>query len=298
MEENTLNQALSDITDTSLLHLGRVADRLLAGKPLSASGQWSRKNRAGRGMEFLDYREYVIGDDLRNIDWRATARSRTPQIRRRRDEAASEWVICLDGSASMSLPDRGKWNLAIQLAAALAYLILRQGNRVSLLVFSDRIDIACPAGRGQLQYGKILRLLKNAQPRTSGGSSALSSCASRIRQQACVAVISDFLAKDAMQGSLDELLHLGGNLHAFQVLSTGECDFGKSESYLLEDVETGEQATVNSSDAARQASQRLDQLQQELATYCSKRGAPFTACKTDQQWNRVLATYLKKLSLS
>ena len=296
MEEGTLNPALSEIDDGSLLHLGRIADRLLAGRPLSLAGPRARRFRAGRGTEFLDYREYTAGDDPRGIDWRATARSRHPLVRRRHDEAASEWYLCLDGSASMGLWDAEKWNLAVQLAAALAYLILRQGNRVGLLVFSQRIDAACPAGRGRIQYGNILRRLRHAQPRRSGGGPSLRACAGRIRQQACVIVLSDFLAEDGMQQGLEELLHLGGNLHAMQILSPRECRVDEAPPLTLQDIESGEQRVLDDPRAAERAGRRLAALQHELTRYCHRRAIPLTPCRTDQAWNRVLLEHLQRLA--
>jgi len=296
MAEVALNRALAEVDDASLLHLGRIADRLLAGRPLSLAGPWSRRFRAGRGTEFLDYREYTAGDDPRSIDWRATARSRHPLVRRRHDEAASEWYLCLDGSASMGLWDGEKWNLAIQLAAALAYLILHQGNRVGLLVFSHRIDAACPAGRGRIQYGNILRRLGRTRPRSSGGGSTLLACAPRIRQQACVIVISDFLAENGMQQGLEELLRLGGNLHAIQTLSLRECQSGDMGLLTLQDIESGEQRVLDAPQAAERASRRLAGLQRELFRYCHRRAIPFTPCRTDQPWNGVLVSHLERLA--
>ena len=295
MEEGTLNPALSALDDASLLHLGRIADRLLAGRPLSLTGPWSRRFRAGRGTEFLDYREYSPGDDPRNIDWRATARSRHPLVRRRHDEAASEWYLCLDGSASMGVPGGEKWDLAIQLAAALAYLILRQGNRVGLLVFSDRIDAACPAGRGRIQYGNILRRLGTTRPPRAGGGSRLSACSGHIRQQACVIVISDFLVEDGMRQGLETLLQLGGNLHALQTLSPRECPDVGTGPVTLQDIESGEQRSLDASQAA-QARRRLAVLQQDLARYCRHRAIPFTPCRTDQPWRGVLLDHLTRLA--
>lgn len=297
MEEGTLNPALTEIDDSSLLHLGRIADRLLAGRPLSLAGPWSRRFRAGRGTEFLDYREYTAGDDPRGIDWRASARHRHPLVRRRHDEAASEWYLCLDGSASMGLWDCEKWNLAVQLAAALAYLILRQGNRVGLLVFSQRIDAACPAGRGRIQYGNILRRLSRTRPRSSGGGSSLRVCTGRIRQQACIIVLSDFLAEDGMQQGLEELLHLGGNLHAIQTLSPRECRVDGASPLTLQDIESGEQRVLDAPQAAeRGAGRRLAALQDALARYCHRRAIPFTPCNTDQAWNGVLLSHLERLA--
>ena len=114
----------------------RVADRLLNTQHLLAPGHRSSQRRAGSGIEFLDHREFTPGDDPRRIDWRATARHRHPQVRRYCDEAAADWYIAVDCSASMMFGQAEKWALAVQCAAAMAYLLIHLDNRVALLLFS------------------------------------------------------------------------------------------------------------------------------------------------------------------
>ena len=112
------------LNEAELGSLARVVDRLLNTRHLLAPGQRTNRLRPGFGVEFLDHREYSPGDDIRAVDWRSSARSRHPQIRRYSDEAASDWCILLDCSSSMAFGRNRKWSLAVQCAAAMAYRLV------------------------------------------------------------------------------------------------------------------------------------------------------------------------------
>ena len=156
MVEEQVKDALLAIDEGELSRIARVADRLLAGHPIFTEGGTRRRLRSGRGTDFLDFRAYTPGDDLRQVDWRASARRPNLLVRRYHDEAAAQWYVCLDRSASMRAPDGEKWLLAVRIAAAFLYLLLHRSNRAGLLTFSNDIDAHCPAGHGRRQYRKTL----------------------------------------------------------------------------------------------------------------------------------------------
>ena len=159
-----MTHPLALVDSTELKGLTRAADRLLVGSPLLAPGSRCHRRRAGSGLEFRDFRDFAPGDDPRNIDWRASARSSVAQIRRHYDDRAADWVLCLDRSASMTVGARRKWHLALQLAAAFAYLLLDLDHRVGLVVFSDQVDDMRRPGRGRSAYAQLLRRLYAAEP--------------------------------------------------------------------------------------------------------------------------------------
>ncbi|PZN06820.1 MAG: DUF58 domain-containing protein, partial [Bacillota bacterium] len=125
--------------------------RLLGRRPLAGriAGP-HRSSRKGSSLEFADYREYVRGDDPRRLDWRALARLDRPYVREYADERDRVVHLLLDGSASLGFG--GKDRRLKELAAALAYVALRQGDRVELTLLrgttAQRVAIARgPAGR-------------------------------------------------------------------------------------------------------------------------------------------------------
>ena len=97
MVEQTINKTPL-FSESELSSLAKVAGRLFTGKQFTSSGHNPTRIRPGFGIEFLDYREYTHNDDQRYIDWRASVRSRQPQIRRYRDETSSDWFVCFPES--------------------------------------------------------------------------------------------------------------------------------------------------------------------------------------------------------
>ncbi len=289
---------LRALNQAELIRLARVADRLLSGRPKITPGNRPHKLRAGHGIEFLDHRAFMPGDNPRDIDWRATARSRNPQIRRFRNETSSDWFICLDRSASMSLGNGRKWALAVQLTAALAYLLIHLDNRVGLLTFSDRVDGFKPLGRGHHAYAALLRLLESTHPRTSGGGTLLNGCASQLQSGSQIIVISDFLTADSLQPGLKLLAGIGEDLHAVQVLDENETLLPQSGALSLRDIETNEKISIHpTAEVQKQAEQQLANLIKNLQLHCQKHQIAFTSCTTADNWKSILLEHLTSLGL-
>lgn len=288
---------LDALDERALARFARVGARLLTGGALAATGGPATRMRPGRSLEFLDFRPYAPGDDVRRVDWRATARAREPVVRRYADDAASDWQVLLDRSASMAIAAQAKWHLAAQLAAAFAYLLLYLGNRVGLVLFSARADQACPLGRGQHQYTRILGRLRASGPRAAGGGSSLGAASAHLPMGASFLVVSDFLAPDAMQEDLGRLRARGSPVRALQVLAADETRLPGAGPLALADLETGEETVVDGSRAAEeQAEAALARLGAGLAGYCAGHGIPFTACRTDRPWAEVLLGHLLQRS--
>jgi uncharacterized protein (DUF58 family) len=269
--------------------VARVAERLLAGRPLYDPGPRPVRARAGVGLEFLDCRDYTPGDDPRAIDWRATARSRRLQVRRHHQEAAADWLLCVDRSASMRVPDARKWTLAVELGAALAFVLLALGNRVGLTLFSERIDAVCPPGRGQRHYATVTQTLLRHAPATSGGASALEVCAPAVRRGASLVVISDFLAPDAMRAGLTRLRQRSGPLHALRVTSAADVAVPAGAATLV-DVESGATLRVNVDPDAAAAAWAAHAA--DLAALCAQLSITLTSPAVTGGWKAAVLEHL------
>jgi len=297
MSTRVLNHPLDAVGESELARLVRVANPLLAGRPLLSAGQLRHKRHAGQGYEFLEHRDYVVGDDMRFLDWRASARSRHPQIRRFCDEQTTDWRICLDRSASMTVAEDHKWNLAVQLTAALGYLLLHLGHRVSVLGFSDHCTTLLPPGRGRQQYARLARALRDSTPQRRGGDSDLLQCLSRATPRHGVIVISDFLSPRAMQPVLRRMVSAGCGLQLIHILD--EADFGDpptNDTVELMDVESLEQTTLTTTREVILGTRAAwYALRAELARFCSAHGISYTACEVGEHWTTGALRYIKSL---
>jgi uncharacterized protein (DUF58 family) len=295
MPARPLNHPLDDLREAELARLARVADPLLAGRPLLSAGHRPHRLRPGQGYEFLDHQEYVPGDDLRNLDWRASARSRRPQLRRHRDEQTAAWHLCLDCSASMTLPDAGKWRLAVQLGAAFGYLLLHLGHRVGLLGFDRDCRLLLAPGCGRAHYARLLQTLRTLAPLAEGGSSDPAACAPRLAPRNPVLVISDLLAGEDLRPALRRLAATGRDLQLLHLIAAGDHALpGPDTALELRDIESGARRSVAVNAHTRLAVEdAFRQWREALLRHCAAHDIRYTACATDQPWKEVLLRHLQ-----
>lgn len=284
---------LASLDEAELASLARVAERLLSGRRLLAAGQRPDRLRAGSGIEFLDRRDYSPGDNIRDVDWRASARSRQPLVRRYSDEVSCDWSVLVDCSSSMALTDSAKWPLAVQCAAAMSYLLLHLGHRVSILVFSDRVEHMLAPGRGYSHYAAILRGLSAITPAQRGSGSNLGSCVSRVRRNSPAFVISDFLADDGMRDGLDKLCRRSDGLHSLQILSESDFRVPRERRIRLRDVETGTTIAADPGAAQREQYRRaVRDFEDSLSSYFRTRRIQYSRHADSESWKSALTRHL------
>jgi uncharacterized protein (DUF58 family) len=116
---------------------------------------------SGGGGEFEQLREYVRGDPYRDVDWKSTAKRQRPVTRVYQQERSQQVLLAIDAGRMMAtrLGEITKLDHAINAALLLAYVALRQGDRVGLVVFSDIVKTFVPPGRGPGHYRKLLEAL-------------------------------------------------------------------------------------------------------------------------------------------
>ncbi|MGB7444301.1 MAG: DUF58 domain-containing protein [Coleofasciculaceae cyanobacterium] len=133
---------------------------------LENTGTMRQKRRLGTGTEFAELREYGVGDDIRLIDWKATARSTRPLVRVLEPEKEQTLIILLDRGRLMTAQVQGlkrfDWGLNSTLALALAGL--NRGDRVGIGVFDREVITWIPPERGQHQLSKLIERLTPIQP--------------------------------------------------------------------------------------------------------------------------------------
>lgn len=171
---------------------GFLARDVLAGEYASAF--------KGQGMEFDEVREYVPGDDVRTIDWNVTARMRHPFVKIYREEREMTLMLLVDVSASQQFGSTGRHKraMATELAAILAFLAIRNNDKVGLIVFSDHVEQFIPPKKGRAHVWHIIREVLTFEPRGRGTDvgQALDYLMRVTKRRASCFLISDFLASD------------------------------------------------------------------------------------------------------
>lgn len=204
----------------------------------------------GRGMEFQEVREYVPGDDVRNIDWNVTARTSIPHVKVYREEREMTLMLAVDVSPSLRSGSGPKARVAqaSELAAVLAWLAIRNNDRVGLMLFSDEIELFTPPRKGRAHVWRIIKDLLTHEGKGKGTnlSLALNHLQRMIRRRATCFVLSDFWGND-----FDQALKLCARQHDVTCVTVG--DTGQDtlpNAGLVEwlDSETGEYLLIDTSD--------------------------------------------------
>jgi len=162
----------------------------------------------GRGMDFEELREYIPGDDVRDIDWNVTHRLGRPFVKRFREERELTAVLAVDVSASSSFgsANRTKREFAAEIAATLAMSAAKNGDKVALLLFTDEVELYVPPRKGRRHILRIVRELLMFKPRKRGTnvSSGLAFLNHVLHRRAMVFLLTDFLHTDAAAADTED----------------------------------------------------------------------------------------------
>ena len=236
----------------------------------------------GRGMDFEELREYIPGDDVRDIDWNVTYRMGRPFVKRYREERELAMVLAVDISASSAFGSlrRSKREFAAEIAATLAMSASRSSDKVALVLFTDQVELYLPPLKGRRHILRLVRELLQFEPKRRGTNipAALAFLNRVLHRRAIVFLLTDFLhshnqskvptsldgsgSSSSSQGSdslarasRDALQELGltnarHDLVCIHLHDPRESVLPSAGLLTLEDAETGELLEVDSSRSA------------------------------------------------
>jgi uncharacterized protein (DUF58 family) len=256
--------------------------RLLSRKVFRGQMRGERRSRnKGQSVEFVDYRPYLKGDDLRRIDWNLYGRLGRYYVKLFEEEEDLRLYILLDCSASMDYGTPDKFDHARKLAAGLAYIVLANLETVSVSVFAGQYQVLSTPSRGK---GKIHPLLRKLNLLRAGGAGMLTAAAARFaaqtRKSGLVCVISDFLMPEGIE-AIAPLLGAGHQVELIQVLAPEELNPQLTGDLELVDMETGATEEVSMGQAVlRRYHQRLAALQTQLKVFALRARGDFFVCPT------------------
>jgi uncharacterized protein (DUF58 family) len=151
----------------------------------------------GRGMDFEELREYIPGDEVRDIDWNVTFRMGRPFVKRYREERELAFVLAVDISASSAFGSLrlSKREFAAEIAGTLAVSATRSSDKAALLLFSDQVELFLPPRKGRRHILRLIREMLSFEPRHSGTniSAALAFLNRVLHRRAIVFLLTDFL---------------------------------------------------------------------------------------------------------
>ncbi|WP_352399474.1 DUF58 domain-containing protein [Anaerotignum sp.] len=242
---------------------------------LSVDGYSGGRKSHGKGssLEFSDFREYIIGDDLRRVDWNSYGRFGKLYIKLFMEEKQAEINIFLDCSKSMDKDE--KFLQAKAVASSLAYISLCSGDRVNLFLWNESLTMEKRGTNQKSSFIELLTVLDKAE--CGGGSDILrASLLSGKLGRGVSIVISDFFSEAPLEEALRVLQGKKQQVCFVQVLSLDEEKPTAGQAVRLVDSETGEACDLAMNLTVLGAYERaLKEHRGALAELCYRSGSVF-----------------------
>jgi uncharacterized protein (DUF58 family) len=258
-----------------------------------------RSKRKGQSVEFADYRNYVVGDDLRFLDWNLYARLDKLFLRLFMEEEDLHFYVLIDNSLSMDFGSPTKLHYAKQVAAALGFVGLVNLDRVVIEAFNDRLTQTMPAARGRRSLWRLLDFLGKVEPAgPSDLARSLRTFSLKCSGKGIVLVLSDFMDKNGYEEALRYLIARQLDIYLIQILSQEEIDPEITGDLKLIDVEDADEAEITvSGPLLRRYRENLAAYRAALHEFCTRRGVTCLFTSTQVPFDRLVLTYLRQRGL-
>jgi len=258
-----------------------------------------RSKRRGQSVEFADHRPYVVGDDLRFIDWNIYGRLDQLFLKLFLEEQDLTVHVLIDVSASQVYGEPSKDMYIKKLAAALCYISMVNNNRVNLTAFSDGIvgQLSGMRGRGYLRQMTEFLLTTPCRGQSDFETAAAQVAAGRAGS-GIVIVISDFFFKEGFEPGLKRLATKNYDLYAMQVLSPQEIEPDMTGDLKLIDIEDEDTAEITVSGALMKYYRKnLTTYCNDIKDFCTRRGGTYVLANTSGAVERLVLNYLRRIRL-
>lgn len=201
----------------------------------------------GRGMTFSEVRAYQFGDDVRNIDWNVTAKTSLPHVKVFEEERELTMMLAVDvsGSQFFGTGDATKRDIVTEICATLAFSAMGNNDKIGLMLFSDKVELFIPPGKGRMHVLRIIRELIEFEPssRRTNISTAMEYLFGVLKKKAIVFLVSDFI--DASYKDSLTVVARKHDLTGIRIYDPAEAAIPDMGMILMRHDETGRYIWVN-----------------------------------------------------
>ena len=259
----------------------------------------------GQTVEFADYREYQLGDDIRRLDWNLYSRFEKYFLKLFTDERQMHTQIFIDCSASMGKDMPEKAEYAVAVAAALGYLSVHNMDKVSYkLIKAEKSEDPFGTIVGKKAFFNAISVLEELEYEGETDlREAVVSTPNTGTKDGLTVIISDFFTDSDWRKAVDYLCYKKRQVLLIQVVTPEEVDPSYTGRVHLIDVESesmeDERNMKIKIDRASQVAYEMamDEIQEELRTFCTSRGADYVTVCTDQPIEKTLFKELLKVGI-
>ena len=250
----------------------------------------------GQSVEFLQHREYVVGDDLRHVDWKVWARHDRLYVKQFEEDTNLRCTMLVDTSNSMQYGNGplNKYEYACTIAASLAYLVLQQQDAVGCICFDDRVRQRIPIRSKRNHIFSIIRSLDALKPQDKTDMlTVLSSAAETIPRRGMIVLVSDLLAdpEGTIRG-LKMLRQRGHDVLVFHVMDDDELDFPFSGPTRFDGLELDQFLNCNPRSLREGYLEALQEFLDTTRHQCAQNMIDYALIRTSEPLDAVLARYL------
>ena len=253
----------------------------------------------GRGMAFSEVRDYQFGDEVRTIDWNVTARYNNPYVKVFEEERELTVMLVIDisGSEEFGTTEKTKKDLALEIAAILAFSAISNNDKVGMILVSDKMERYIAPEKGKKHVLIILRELIEfkAKSKLTDLNEGLKFLRNTQKKRTITFVISDFID----QNNFMEGMRLTKKRHdtiAIKLSDIAEEILPNVGLIQLFNAESGETTWVNSSSREVRAKYQKDFQENEATTLkeFKKAGIDSVSCRTDEDMIKPLVALFQK----
>lgn len=250
----------------------------------------------GQSIEFLQHREYVPGDDIRRIDWKAWSKTDRFYIKQYQEDTNLRTTLVVDLSESMQFGSGklSKYDYACTLSAALSYLLLRQSDSVGLVTFDDAIRSRIEHHSQQTHLNSILAALAAQEPAAKTDIfEILKQVADEQSRRGMIVLVSDlFVPRPGLFKGLNLLRFRGHDVLLFHILDDQELDFDYSGTTKFEGLEASGDLVCDPRSLREGYQAAMQTYLAELRRFCSRSSIDYQTIRTSEHLDAVLSHYL------
>lgn len=253
----------------------------------------------GFSVEFTEHRQYMPGDEIKHIDWKAYGKTDKYFIKQFEEETNLKSYIILDASRSMDYSSNGhlrKVEYASYIAAALSYLMVEQRDAVGLTIYDEKVQTSLPPRATKLYLKQLLKELENLKPgNKTNTAESLHYVAEQIKRRGLVIILSDLFDDPAkVTTAFKHFRHKGNEVIVMQVLDPMERSFAFGTDAVFKDMETNEELTTQPWHIQKAYQQSMKEFLDYYKKECRENNIDYVLLDTSMPFDKALFEYLNK----
>jgi uncharacterized protein (DUF58 family) len=260
----------------------RAADGMMVGA--------HRSPRHGQAIEFSEHRQYVPGDDLRQLDWKVLGRTDKYYLRQREDETTLACHLLLDCSGSMGFQgarvEQSKWEFALRVVAGLAFVAIENHDQIALATLGERVQTRLAIGGGAGQLVALAEAMDRIEleeaEREQSISERMVQAMQGMRRGGLVILVSDMLDEtDSLLKGIRAVRFSGRPVIAVHIIDPDEEEFPYHETIEFQGLEGESGITADTLGIAQEYRREFQRHARAIEEGCRACEANYWAIRTD-----------------